>query len=217
MRIHFMQDQTYTTIIKPAQDEFTERKSRFIGYIAPAKSEAEAIAYISGVKAQNRKANHNCYAYVLRENNISRHSDDGEPSGTAGLPILNVLTARGLTDVICVVTRYFGGILLGAPGLTRAYGQAAALAANASEIKTFTLSREVAVTVSYSLYGRLPAVFAAAGAAVQSEDFAADVTIRAVLPTKNVDGLCAAITDATAGRAQVAVGEERYYGYAVGV
>jgi uncharacterized YigZ family protein len=209
-----MQDESYSTIIKPALDEFTQRKSRFIGYIAPAESETQAADFITAVKSQNRKANHNCYAYILRENNISRHSDDGEPSGTAGLPILNVLSARGLTDVVCVVTRYFGGILLGAPGLTRAYGQAAALAVNACEIKTFTLSRDVAVTVGYALYGRLPAVFAAAGAVVLNEDFAAEVTVRAVLPSGKASMLCAAITDVTAGRGIVTVGNEYYYGYA---
>jgi uncharacterized YigZ family protein len=208
-----MQDETYSTVMKPAQDEFTERKSRFIGYIAPAVSDGQAAAFITEVKALNRKANHHCYAYTLRENHITRHSDDGEPSGTAGLPILNVLTAKGLTDVVCVVTRYFGGILLGAPGLTRAYGQAAALAANAAEIKTFTLSRRITATVSYTLYGRMPAVFAGFGAQVLSEDFAADVTIRAVLPSAKTEELRAAITDATAGRAVVAIGEEEFYGY----
>lgn len=104
---------SYRTIAAPAEDEFIEKKSRFIGYIAPVTTEQEAAAFIESVRARHREARHNCYAYRLRQNNLARFSDDGEPSGTAGRPILEVLQREDLTDVCVVVTRYFGGILLG--------------------------------------------------------------------------------------------------------
>ena len=110
----------YTTIAAPARDEFTERRSRFIGQIAPVTTEEEAAAFLAAVREANREARHNVYAYVLRQNNLSRFSDDGEPSGTGGKPVLDVINGEGLTDVIVVVTRYFGGILLGTGGLTHA-------------------------------------------------------------------------------------------------
>ena len=110
----------YTTIYEEAQASFTEKKSEFIGHIAPVSTADEAVAFINRIKAENRKARHNVYAYVLREGNVSRYSDDGEPQGTGGVPVLDVINKSGLTDVCVVVTRYFGGILLGASGLTRA-------------------------------------------------------------------------------------------------
>ena len=112
--------QEYVTIYAPAEDEFVERKSRFIGAIAPVQTEEEAQAWIAHVRQQHRDATHNTYAYILR-NGIKRYSDDGEPQGTAGVPMLDCIEKEGLVDVAVVVTRYFGGILLGAGGLVRAY------------------------------------------------------------------------------------------------
>lgn len=112
--------QEYVTIYAPAEDEFVERKSRFIGAIAPVQTEEEAQAWIAQVRQQHRDATHNTYAYILR-NGIKRYSDDGEPQGTAGVPMLDCIEKEGLVDVAVVVTRYFGGILLGAGGLVRAY------------------------------------------------------------------------------------------------
>ena len=124
----------YTTIYEEAQASFTEKKSEFIGHIAPVSTTDEAVAFINRIKAENRKARHNVYAYVLREGNVSRYSDDGEPQGTGGVPVLDVINKSGLTDVCVVVTRYFGGILLGASGLTRAYSQGCSMAVNAAII-----------------------------------------------------------------------------------
>lgn len=123
----------YKTVRKSASDEFTERKSRFIGYCRPVSAEEEAIAFINAVRARHRDASHNVYAYILRDNNIMRYSDDGEPSGTAGTPVLDVLRKESLTDVAVVVTRYFGGVLLGAGGLVRAYTRGAKIAVDAAE------------------------------------------------------------------------------------
>ena len=145
----------YKTIYDPAQASFIEQKSEFIGYIAPVKTNEEAVAFIESVKAQHRKARHNCYAYVLRDGMISRYSDDGEPQGTAGPPILDVIQKSGLTDVCIVVTRYFGGILLGKGGLTRAYSTGASMAVNAAGLMIMCEAYELTLTLDYSLYDKI--------------------------------------------------------------
>ena len=125
---------SYKTIRNRTEASFTEKKSEFIGYISPAETEEEAIGFINEIRAMHRKATHNCYAYILRNNNTGRHSDDGEPGGTAGMPIYDVLSKNGITDVVCVVTRYFGGILLGTGGLVHAYSKGASRALANAEI-----------------------------------------------------------------------------------
>ncbi|MGM9551268.1 MAG: YigZ family protein [Clostridia bacterium] len=122
----------YKTVKKGAYGEFVEKKSRFIGYCKPVTNEDEAIEFVNAVRAKHRDATHNCYAYIVRENNIMRYSDDGEPAGTAGMPILDVLRKEELTDVAVVVTRYFGGTLLGTGGLVRAYTKGAQEGLNAA-------------------------------------------------------------------------------------
>lgn len=145
----------YKTIRQKAEDEFIERRSRFIGHIAPVKTEEEALAFLEEVRAANREANHNCYAYVLREGQIKRYSDDGEPQGTAGVPILEVLQRNGLVDVCAVVTRYFGGVLLGAGGLVRSYSTGASLAVAAGGILHMVPCTTFVVELDYALYGKL--------------------------------------------------------------
>jgi len=115
----------YKTVSKEGTAEIVEKKSRFIASVKPVSTEEEALEFVSQVKAKYRDARHNVYAYVVTENNISRFTDDGEPSGTAGAPVLDVILKEGLTDVAIVVTRYFGGTLLGTGGLVRAYGKSA--------------------------------------------------------------------------------------------
>ena len=150
----------YKTIARRCEARFIEKKSEFIGYLCPVQTEEQAVAFIEEIRAMHRKATHNCYAYILRENNAARHSDDGEPGGTAGVPIYEVLRKEGLTDVCCVVTRYFGGVLLGAGGLVRAYTKGAKDAVDAAQIKCMAEAVKLAVTVDYGLYGRLAQVFA---------------------------------------------------------
>lgn len=165
----------YRTVRAFAMDEFVEKKSRFIGHIAPVSSEEEAIAFINEMRAKYRDATHNVYAYSLRENQIKRASDDGEPQGTGGVPILSVLNGNGLVDVCCVVTRYFGGTLLGVGGLVRAYTEGAKIAVNAAEIKVMADSVDLAVTTDYGLYGKLEHYLNEHSVLVLSTDFGADV------------------------------------------
>ncbi len=175
----------YKTIAQRCEVSFIEKKSEFIGYLCPVSTEEQAIAFIEEIRAMHRKATHNCYAYILRENNAARHSDDGEPGGTAGVPIYEVLRKEGLVDVCCVVTRYFGGILLGAGGLVRAYTKGAKDAVDAAKIKRMASAAELLVTVDYGLYGRLAQVFADFDARVTNEDFADNVRITLFIREEN--------------------------------
>lgn len=167
----------YKTIAERCEARFIEKKSEFIGYLAPVETEERAVEFINEIRSMHRKATHNCYAYILRENSAARHSDDGEPSGTAGVPIYEVLRKEGLTDVVCVVTRYFGGVLLGAGGLVRAYTRGAKDAVDTAKIKVMALAEQLAISVDYSLYGKLPQIFTEFDARVSSEDFADNVKI----------------------------------------
>lgn len=189
----------YKTIDGNSEASFIEKKSEFIGYLRHIDTEAEAIAFINEIRAQHRKATHNCYAYILRDNNISRHSDDGEPSGTAGAPIYEVLKKEGLTDVACVVTRYFGGILLGAGGLVRAYTQGAKLAVDNAVILDMQQGIRIKLTLAYPLYGKIGKILAEYDARTESEDFSADVAITLVIRAEQADLLIAALTDACSG------------------
>ncbi len=175
----------YKTIAQRCEASFVEKKSEFIGYLCPVSTEEQAIAFIEEIRAMHRKATHNCYAYILRENNAARHSDDGEPGGTAGVPIYEVLRKEGLVDVCCVVTRYFGGILLGAGGLVRAYTKGAKDAVDAAKIKRMASAAELLVTVDYGLYGRLAQVFTDFDARVTNEDFADNVRITLFIREEN--------------------------------
>ncbi|MBD5129391.1 MAG: YigZ family protein [Ruminococcaceae bacterium] len=167
----------YKTIAERCEARFIEKKSEFIGYLAPVETEEQAVEFINEIRAMHRKATHNCYAYILRENSAARHSDDGEPSGTAGVPIYEVLRKEGLTDVACVVTRYFGGVLLGAGGLVRAYTRGAKDAVGAARIKVMALAEQFEISVDYSLYGKLPQIFAEYDVRTVSEEFADIVKI----------------------------------------
>ena len=206
--MHLLQD--YKTVLLEAEAEFTEKRSRFIAQVAPVKSEEEALEFLEKVRTKHREARHNVYAYIVRENNISRFSDDGEPSGTAGLPVLNVLTRQGLTDVCVVVTRYFGGILLGAGGLARAYGKSAAdgvLAAGACEM---IYSEVFSVTVEYSLLGKIQHVLEERQFQVLDTVFGAMPTLSVCTESARKDELITALTNATGGKIAIAGCGEKF-------
>jgi uncharacterized YigZ family protein len=192
--------QDYSTIKAFATDSFIEKKSEFIGYITPVKTNDEAVDFINKIRAEHRKATHNVYAYILREGNTSRYSDDGEPQGTAGVPVLDVLMKEGLTDVCCVVTRYFGGILLGGGGLVRAYSHSAKIAVDAAERMIMCASYEVNITVSYDLYGKITHVLPDFEVKIKDTDFGSDVTVKLLVKKDLAESLREKITDITNGR-----------------
>lgn len=177
----------YKTINGSSEASFIEKKSEFIGYLRHTATEQEALDFIAEIRAKHRKATHNCYAYILRDNNISRHSDDGEPGGTAGVPIYEVLRKEGLTDVTCVVTRYFGGILLGAGGLVRAYTEGAKLAVDEAEIKDMETADRLVLTLAYTLYGKIGRILTEFDVRTESEDFGTDVKITLYIREKDTE------------------------------
>lgn len=204
----------YRTIAERCEARFIEKKSEFIGYLSPAGSEEDAVAFINEIRAMHRKATHNCYAYILRENSMCRHSDDGEPAGTAGVPIYEVLRREGLTDTVCVVTRYFGGVLLGAGGLVRAYTRGAKDAVGAAKIKVMAAAVRLEISVDYSLYGRLPQVFSDFDVRVNSEDFADNVKISLFVREELAETLTNKLIDCCNGKTIVESKQNEWFDFA---
>ena len=200
----------YNTIDGSAIGEYEEKKSRFIAAVQHVETEEEALAFLSRIRAENPMARHNVYAYALRENNRVRYSDDGEPQKTAGIPVLSVIEHRGLKDVICVVTRYFGGTLLGTGGLVRAYTKATQEAFDAAREVTFAPCRDIVLCIGYSLYDQVSHFLSARGEQVLSSDFAADVTLELRVRTEEAADLETALTNLTNGAADILVGEEAF-------
>lgn len=182
-----------------SQTELVEKRSRFIGQVWRVSSEEEARARIEETKKKRYDARHNCWCYRLQAGGVERYSDDGEPQGTAGQPILNVFQREGVTDVCCVVTRYFGGILLGAGGLVRAYTQSAKDALDAAGISVVRRWSQVAVTVPYGLFERLKLEVEAQGGVLGEVEYAADITLHALLPDGREEDFTQRITELTAG------------------
>lgn len=203
--------ESYRTIAAPAEDEFVEKKSRFIGYIAPVCTEQEAAAFIETIRARHREARHNCYAYRLRQNNLARFSDDGEPSGTAGRPILEVLQREDLTDVCVVVTRYFGGILLGTGGLARAYTQGCKIAVAAAEVLAMHPAVECTITADYGFYGKLQNLLPQYGAVLLDAAFEGEVTVRFMLRQERLSPFARALEELSAGGLAPTLLGESYY------
>ena len=193
----------YYTISANANASFIEKRSEFIGYIAPVKTNDEAVNFINSIKAEHRKAKHNVYAYILREDNISRYSDDGEPQGTAGVPVLDVLQKRGLTDVCIVVTRYFGGILLGGGGLVRAYSHAASLACDAAHIMNMCLCHRLKISADYGMYGKISYLLPNFETITVTSDFGSDVTLEILVLTEKLEALKNELIEATNGSVNI--------------
>ena len=190
----------YRTILAPAQDEFLERKSRFIGHIAPAETEEEAVAFVNSVRERHREATHNVYAYVLRDNQLMRFSDDGEPQGTAGKPVLEVILREGLVDVAVVVTRYFGGILLGAGGLVRAYAQGAKTAVDAAQ----------RLDLGYDFYGKATYLLPQHEVQVLDSVFAEGVRLRLLCKAARLPAFTRDLTELSSGTVAPLVLEEKF-------
>ncbi len=205
-----MAQKNYLTIGKEAMDEFVERKSRFMGFIKPVTTEEEAQAFIREKQKKYWDATHNVYAYVLEGGNLCRFSDDGEPQGTAGIPVLDVLRKEGLTDCVVVVTRYFGGILLGAGGLVRAYSHGAKIAVDAGGVVEMRLCLHGEVTCDYSQYGWIPAFLAEEGASVTDTEFGEAVTVHFSIPQEGREHLEASLVDRSNGRLSAVFTDEEF-------
>lgn len=191
-------------------DEFTEKKSRFIGVVRYTKTEEEALAFIAEQNEKHKTAGHNVYAYSIRDNNIMRYSDNGEPQGTAGLPVLDVFRKEEVFDFCCVVTRYFGGILLGTGGLVRAYSHAAKIALDSAGIAVMRLWTDGSMSIPYNLFEIVQKAIVSLGAKITATDYGAEVTLSFLIPTEEFDMVSAQIFDTTNGRVITRRGEDKF-------
>lgn len=195
--------ESYKTLKKYASFEYEDRKSVFIGEVKPVCTEAEALAFIESVRKKYPDARHHVYAYVLRENSISRFTDDHEPQGTAGMPMLDVIRKKAIVDVVAVVTRYFGGTLLGTGGLVRAYTSATVGAIENAGIAVFDIYSELSVTVSYADYGKLSPRLDSMQFTVADIDYSDNVTLIGKLPKSSFEAFSAEVTEITSARAEI--------------
>lgn len=200
----------YTTLAREASGELTEKKSVFIGYAKPVKTEREAIDFIAAIRKKHSDARHNVYAYQLNGGGIARYSDDGEPQGTAGVPVLDVIKKSGADDCVIVVTRYFGGILLGTGGLVRAYSAAAKLAVDAAEVVTYECFKELSLKCDYSAYQRLEAELPKYGIITDSVDFGGEVTLKLAVKAVRLEEFSERVSEMFAGRLAVEIIGERF-------
>ena len=191
--------------------QFIERRSRFIGHIFLTETEEEALARLKQMREQYWDATHNVYAYIIRDG-ATRFSDDGEPGGTAGMPVLQVLQREELYNVTCVVTRYFGGILLGTGGLVRAYTQGAQVAVAAAGVQRMSLYTVALIACPYNLYDIVTHLLPEYDCAVEETDYGADVTLTVTLPAGGEDRLNAGLAEATAGTVYAEVIETKFMG-----
>ena len=184
---------------RESEATFVEKRSEFIGHVWRVESEEEARAHIEATKKKHYDARHNCWCYIIRGGAV-RYSDDGEPQGTAGIPVLDVLEKSGVTDCAVVVTRYFGGIMLGAGGLVRAYSHSASIAVAAGGIVTRAMCARLKVTCDYYFYGKMTSLVPEAGGIIEDTIFEDNVTLIFRLPLDLVDSFNANLVDVSNGR-----------------
>lgn len=204
--------ESFKTLDKKAEYEIVEKKSRFIANASPVESENEANEFINKIKKKYRDARHNVFAYQIGQNNeIIKQSDDGEPSGTAGLPVLDVLRGANIKNAAIVVTRYFGGVLLGTGGLVRAYGKSAKGAVENAVIVEKTLLREIEINADYSLLGKLQYETERMGHIIKNIDYTDTILISVLTKEKNAENFIEFITDITKGQAKAKKLGQSYY------
>ncbi len=202
----------YKVVYRAGDGEIVEKKSRFIASIAPAQSEEEAVAFIESVKKKHYDARHNCPAFIIgRNRELTRCSDDGEPSGTAGKPILEVLLSAGLTNVVVVVTRYFGGTLLGTGGLVRAYTQAVQEGLKNIGIATMRYGACISIRTDYTDLGKIQYLLGNKGIAIQDSEYTDKVILKIQIPEEASGTLMKELTESTAGRAVMEITDKGYY------
>lgn len=202
--------ESYTTVQYPSKFEYEDRKSVFIGEAAPVTTEDEALGFISYVKKKYPDARHHVYAYVLRDNSTMRFSDDREPQGTAGMPVLDSIRKNGCTDVVIVVTRYFGGTLLGTGGLVRAYTSAAAGALKAANIITYDIYSSFKITVSYSDYQKITPLISESGFRCEDTKYSDSVTLLGKIKKQSSEDFLNKLTEITSGRCKNEILGEKF-------
>ena len=195
-----MSNDSYRTLSCQAQDEYIVKHSRFIGYAKPVKTEKEAQEFIAEISKKHWDAKHNVYAYSIREGGIKRYSDDGEPQGTAGMPVLNVILQEDITDCVVVVTRYFGGILLGGGGLVRAYTHSAKIGIDAAGIITLSKWTVCKISCDYTFYGKLETFVRDFGGVIENTDFSENVTLEFRIEKGTEDAFDKKLKDLTNGK-----------------
>jgi uncharacterized YigZ family protein len=199
----------YNTVALEATSEFVEKKSRFISHVKPVTTETEATAYIESIKKQYWDARHNVYAYIIGKNSeLQRYSDDGEPQGTGGIPMLEVLRGAEVTDVVAVVTRYFGGTLLGTGGLVRAYTRGAKDGIEAAKPVAMVLYTEIRVTVDYNSSGKVQYEIMQQGHRLKDTEYTNEVCYVVLVEKSRCEGFINGITNVTSGRAVISEGED---------
>ncbi len=202
----------YKTIHKFSSDEIIIKKSKFIGYAKPIESEKEAISFIEKIKKKHKDATHNVPVYILGENNdIQRYSDDGEPSGTAGIPILEVLKKENLRNVVVVVTRYFGGIKLGTGGLVRAYIKAAKIALKAAKIVEKILFSKIKIRIEYTMYGKIKNELIKHGYYIEKVEYDDFVNIILLCKAHDEDNLNKLVINLTSAKATISNIGQQYH------
>ena len=201
---------SYKLPLNNAKAEFIEKKSRFIGHIARVSSAEEALEFLQLIRKEYSDANHNVYAYRIKDGGACRHSDDGEPSGTAGMPLLDVFLKQDIYDFCCVATRYFGGVMLGAGGLIRAYSRCGALALEASGIGIMRQVAACKTVIPYALYEQVKRLFGTNGAQIISEKFEVNVEIGILIPAEDVPALQFKFIQLTSDSVKLQVEETSY-------
>lgn len=201
----------FKTVDQEASYEFIEKRSKFIGYVKPTKSEQEAVDFINKIKTIHRQATHNVYAFVLRSENFSKFSDDGEPQGTAGLPILDVLRKQEIVDATVVVTRYFGGTLLGTGGLVRAYSKSAKLALDAGKIISMGFFLNVCLECDYTSFGKISSCISGLEGKVDDSEFTNKVKIKFHVREEKIKKLEDCIGRITSGKSVLQIQEGTFY------
>lgn len=201
----------YKTVSDFGADEFVEKRSRFIGYCAPVKTQEQALEFIEKIRSKHWDAKHNVYAYILRNGSIKRYSDDGEPQGTAGVPVLDVMQKTDITDAVVVVTRYFGGVLLGAGGLVRAYSHGAKIGIAAARPTVMALCDNCILKCSYDKYGKVQAAVSQLEGVIDDSSFTDEVSINFHMKTGRLDALNRELAAISSGAIEAQKLNEGYF------
>lgn len=201
----------FKTVMQQESAEIVEKRSRFIASVKPVENEQEAIEFVNSLKSHYWDATHNVYAYLINNEVVSqKFSDDGEPSGTAGMPVLEAIKRSQVQNIVVVVTRYFGGTLLGAAGLVRAYGKSASTGIEAAKVIIKRLCNRITITIEYGLLGKVQNTIISSGGIISNIDYGENVTFHVLVEVDMAEKFVLCITEVTSALASIAVGEKEY-------